>query len=444
MNNIKQTMNYGYLMVHFMHEGEDYGERVYMDISRGDNPEQWDPLNGGEAVLASNISTTGIRDPFLCYNPQSKTFYIIATDLRAYGGDDLGWSAWQKSYSTKMNVWESKDLISWKDVRQFDVALNRNGDKVAELGMMWAPEATWVKDYYGEGEGAFVVYWSSQLYSDPEHNSETYARIMWGATTDFTQDTFEFGGVLFDPGEARIDTTIFQNGGRTYHVTKKEGRGQLYMEYTDDIEWWLPNTRWILAQDNISDGCFGWLEGPATLKDHRTDGKFYLFVDNYTEYKPMVSTDLSRGWTPLYSPEYYLRPGTKHGGVFSLTKEQYEALRRADAVSLASEKNLGKISVDAGITEDELNAILPKAKVNLAYDRGASQYPVKWDLSSVNTNMPGSYTVTGTVKTLGANNNAWIGEDGTSLYNSPGKKLYSTTALKVMAEVLVREIPSLA
>ena len=40
---------YGYLMVHFVEDSAGYAEKIYLDISRGDNPEQWDPLNGRNA-----------------------------------------------------------------------------------------------------------------------------------------------------------------------------------------------------------------------------------------------------------------------------------------------------------------------------------------------------------------------------------------------------------
>lgn len=186
---------YGYLMVHFVEDSAGYAEKIYLDISRGDNPEQWDPLNGREPILASNLGTTGTRDPYITYNPETETYYIIATDLRVFNANDPDWNnenwgAWASQGSTKMNVWESKDLITWSNVRQLDVSLDTDGNTAAYLGMMWAPEATWVDDYYGEGQGAFVVYWSSNVYSDAAHTqSDGGSDIMWGATTDFTQDT---------------------------------------------------------------------------------------------------------------------------------------------------------------------------------------------------------------------------------------------------------------
>nr|BFF10146.1 hypothetical protein GCM10025699_14490 [Microbacterium flavescens] len=38
---------FGYAMVHFIENSAGYAEKIYLDVSRGDNPEQWDPLNGG-------------------------------------------------------------------------------------------------------------------------------------------------------------------------------------------------------------------------------------------------------------------------------------------------------------------------------------------------------------------------------------------------------------
>ncbi len=97
---------YGYLMVHFVEDSNGYAEKIYLDISRGDNPEQWDPLNGREPILASNLGTSGSRDPFITYSPETETYYILGTDLRVFGGDNAQWEAWQQNYSTKMNIWE--------------------------------------------------------------------------------------------------------------------------------------------------------------------------------------------------------------------------------------------------------------------------------------------------------------------------------------------------
>lgn len=444
---------YGYLMVHFVEDSAGYAEKIYLDISRGDNPEQWDPLNGRNPILASNLGTTGTRDPFITYNPETETYYIIATDLRVFNANDPSWNngnwgAWASQGSTMMNVWESKDLITWSNVRQIDVSLDTNDNTAAYLGMMWAPEATWVDDYYGEGQGAFVVYWSSNVYSDAAHTqSDGGSDIMWGATTDFTQDTWEFGGVMLDGGQAGcIDTNILQDGGRTYHITKSQASGEeIIMEYTDEKEWWLvgsdrdSNYQWTRVQTAIGADWYGAVEGPASFKDHSVDNRWYLFVDDLPTpgYQPMVSTDLDSGWDHLDTSNYFLTSYTKHGGVISLTKAQYDAIRNADATSAVNEE-LGTVEITAGSTADELQAQLPQtAEVNLAYDMGTSELPVVWDLSSVNLDEADTYTVTGVVQSISANTDDWVGDGGSTLHTAANKELYSSRAIEVTAQVNV-------
>ncbi|QHC60198.1 LamG-like jellyroll fold domain-containing protein [Rathayibacter sp. VKM Ac-2760] len=430
---------YGYLMVHFVEDAQGYAEKIYLDVSRGDDPEKWDPLNGGKPILASDLGTTGVRDPYLTYNPETKKYYIIATDLRVFGGDQgsgscTTWCYWTTQGSTKMNVWESTDLVSWSDLRQFDVALDAAGAKQLEAGMMWAPEATWVADYNGAGKGAFVVYWSSTVYPSAAHTPGTGAsRVLWGATTDFTQATYSYGGTFIDTGADVIDTTMIQDGGTTYRISKDNGTGRgIYMESTTAKQWWLPSTAWTQLQDRIgavwAGGNAGGVEGPAVFKDHDAD-RWYLYVDVIpsTGYRPMVTTDLDAGWTQLNDPGFSLAPSTKHGGIVSLTAGQYAEVRAADAAS-AVRSDLGEVGSVA--------ALPTRADVVLAYNRGTASQPVTWDTSSVGT-APGRYAVTGVVRTLGANDNQWIGAGGSTAYNAPGRVLSSSTAVRVTATVVV-------
>ena len=442
---IGENDEYGYLMVHFVEDSKGYAEKMYLDISRGDNPEQWDPLNGRNPILTSNLGTTGSRDPFLTYNPETKTYYIIATDLRVFGADNAGWTAWTTNYSTKMNVWESKDLITWSDVRQFDVNLNTKGEKQDNLGMMWAPEATWVDDYYGEGKGAFVVYWTSQCYTDEAQTTRDGGQdIMWGATTDFTQETWEYGGKFLEGGSAGwIDTDIIQDGDKTYHITKSNSE-QIIMEVTTAKDWWnYDTTKWTRVQSHIGQSRFGSVEGPAAFKDHSQENRWYLFVDDLPTpgYQPMVSTNLDEGWDYLDASDYFLTSYTKHGGVISLTKGQYDALRAADATSVVNE-NLGTVEISKGSSEEALAGALPQnAEVNLAYDMGTSSLPVVWDTKSADLNQAGTYEVTGTVQSISSNKDAWTGKDGSTNYLAEDKKLYSSRAIKVKATVNVQGTP---
>ena len=445
-----QADDYGYLMVHFIEDSEGYAEKIYLDVSRGDNPEQWDPLNGGVPILASDLGTTGVRDPYLTYNPETQTYYIIATDLRVFGGDNgsgncTTWCHWTKNASTKLNIWESKDLVTWGDLRQIDMAADAAGNTAAQLGMAWAPEATWVDDYYPDGRGAFVVYWASNVFpnDDPAHDTASYNRVLWGATTDFTQGSYSFGGDFVNIGGNAIDTTMIQNDGTTYRITKDNSFGNgIYMESTEAPRWWEAGTTWTTLQTKIgavwAGGNEGGVEGPAVFKSH-SDDTWYLYVDVIptTGYRPMVTNDLDAGWSQLTAAGFEMAPSTKHGGIISLTKAQYDTVRAADATSAVSTE-LGVASVSQGATADAVAAALPAtAAVNLAYARGTAELAVDWDLSGVDTSTAGDYTVTGVVRSLGSNLNDWAGAAGSTAWNAADKQLFSSTAIEVTSTVRV-------
>ncbi|WP_153004195.1 LamG-like jellyroll fold domain-containing protein, partial [Microbacterium testaceum] len=439
---------FGYAMVHFIEDANGYAEKIYLDVSRGDDPEVWDPLNGGQPILASQLGTTGVRDPYLTYNPDTQTYYIIATDLRVFGGDRgangcTDWCYWSSQGSTKLNVWESKDLVSWSDVRQFDVALSAAGQKAAELGMAWAPEATWVDDYNADGSGAFVLYWSSKMFDNAAHTGGSYSRVLWGATTDFTQSTYRYGGVMIDTGGDAIDTTVIQNDGKTYRITKDNAQGRgIYMERTSAATWWLKDTAWTTVQTRIgavwSGGNPGGVEGPAVFQRHG-EKSWYLYADVIpsTGYRPMESDDLDAGWTQLVSDEFFMRPSTKHGGIVPLTFGRYDTIRKADATATA-QQDLGDVSVTQGAAGDAVAAALPaRTDVTLAYGRGSASQPVQWNTAGVDTSRPGTYPVTGTVRTIGANLNQWVGAGGSTTWNAADRRPFSSTALTVTADVIV-------
>ena len=150
-------------------------------------------------------------------------------------------------------------------------------------------------------------------------------------------------GVLIDTGGDSIDTTMVQrplpDGGlRTYRITKDNSFGNgIWMDYTDARRWWESDTQWHVIQRHIGanyveDGNPGGVEGPAVFANHHNNGgpddEWYLFVDVIPSigYKPMSTKDLDAGWHPLNAADYFLSPHTKHGGVASLTREEYERL----------------------------------------------------------------------------------------------------------------------
>ena len=123
--------------------------------------------------------------------------------------------------------------------------------------------------------------------------------------------------------------------------------------------------------------------------------------------------------------------------------------------------------MDKGAADTDITAKLPKTQqVTLANGYGTAKRDVTWDVSNVDTSKPGEYTVTGTVDTIGANENHWkwtnaAGESKTDeddLINSganannswkqtggfvdnetanKNRTLYSSTAITVTAKVTV-------
>lgn len=343
---------YGYLLVHFIEDPDGYAERIYLDLSEGDDPERWHPLNGGDPILTSPLGTTGVRDPYLVRNPETGRVYILATDLRVFDPDSdpdtRNWTYWSHHGSTDLIIWHSDDLVHWSEPHTLDVSRRADGTR-AQLGMAWAPEALWVPDYYPQGHpggrGAFVLYWSSTLFADDDTDHAdpgVYDRILWGATTDFTDETFEFGGVFVDRGHPTIDTTMLQRvmpdgHRRTYRATKDNGpHANIWLDATDAERWWEPDTVWTVLQENVGadwteDGNPGGVEGPALFASH-SEERWYLYTDVIPSigYRPMVSADPDRGFDYLHSDRFFMAPHTKHGGVISLSRAEYERLRAAD------------------------------------------------------------------------------------------------------------------
>ncbi len=127
---------------------------------------------------------------------------------------------------------------------------------------------------------------------------------MWGATTDFTQETYEFGGVFIDPGHTVLIRRLSRMGDKTYHITKDNGTNAgIYMEVTTAKEWWKPEAEWTFVQNQIGMSRFGAVEGPAVFKNHSEENSWYLFVDDLPTpgYQPMATNNLDAGWEYLDS-----------------------------------------------------------------------------------------------------------------------------------------------
>jgi len=301
---INQEQYAGYLFAYFKGEGSEDGEQVYFALSRGNDPLHWQELNGGRPILASRLGERGVRDPYLVRSPRGDCFYLVATDLKIYGNGD--WSRAVTDGSRSIMVWKSEDLVRWSDQAMVEIA-------PPEAGCAWAPEV-----FYDEVEGVYNVFWASMLGGEADSgNQDSYHRMMVASTKDF--NTFSKPSVYMDYGYSVIDTTMIDDRGTIYRISK----GHNVMQEAG-ASFHAPN--YTLINGNVEQPFLVRGEGPIIFKSN-TEEKWYCFVDEYglRGYVPLETTDLGSGeWSlPM---KYRLPDSPRHGSVIPVTAAEYERL----------------------------------------------------------------------------------------------------------------------
>jgi hypothetical protein len=310
---------YGYLLAHFREDPVGHAEKIHFALSAGDSPLRWDPLWGGEPVLESRIGTTGVRDPAIVRDADG-AFHILATDLRVMGNGNHDWDEWRRHGSRSLILWDSTDLVTWTGPRAVEIA-------PPNAGMAWAPEVT-----VDPETGDHVVFWSSRLFEedDPDHEADSYSRILYSRTRDFR--TFTPADVLIDTGGRDIiDTALLREHGKVYRFSKDEARTSgwgIYLErgssiFADDFE--------VVTTNIAGDRFPGGVEAPMVLRA-RDEDRWFLFLDQYLEwpqgYFAMQCTDLDSGrWEYVPADQVSIPPSTKHGTILPLRREEWDRLR---------------------------------------------------------------------------------------------------------------------
>ncbi|MFW2512145.1 LamG-like jellyroll fold domain-containing protein, partial [Demequina sp. SO4-13] len=314
----------GYAMSYFTSNSIE-GEKIYFAASDGNDVLSWDELNGGDPLFESELSTMGLRDPFIIRSPEGDTFYMIATDLSV--GRNGDWDYHQRQGSKYLEVWESHDLVNWSEQRHVKVAPDTAGNA-------WAPEA-----YYDDSLGAYVVFWASKLYAedDPDHTGSTSNVMLYATTRDFVN--FSEAQVWQDGGYSRIDSTVLEEDGVYHRFTKIEsqpsgGAACMNKDISQDSSTVLtaPLDQWTPVVDCIGDQAgTGNLEGPSIFKSNPGDVNgdyYYLFVDEYggRGYIPMRSADIADpDWQVAAATDLPASP--RHGTVIPVTASELASLR---------------------------------------------------------------------------------------------------------------------
>lgn len=313
----------GYLLVFFASNSVG-GEKIFYAGSDGNNAIRWKVLNNGQAVVASTQGTTGLRDPFIIRSQEGDRFFMVATDLSIGSGTTFDEA--QRIGSRYIEVWESTNLIDWGEQRHVLVAPDNAGNA-------WAPEA-----YYDDELGEYVVFWASSLYEDddPDHEGDSYNRIMYATTRDFVSFTEAEVWQDSDSEGSRYDSNVLKADGVYYRFTKDDGGDangcrdvlqESSSTLTDTLE------SWDLVTSCISEMAgTGEIEGPAAFKSNPGDlngEKFYLFVDEFTgrRYIALETEDIAQPDWKI--SEHQGIPYARHGGVVPITAAELDALYEA-------------------------------------------------------------------------------------------------------------------
>lgn len=291
---------YGYLFVHFTGEHKD-GEQIYFSLS--EDGLHWKDLNGGKPVLKSSIGEMGARDPFIIRAVDEKKYWIIATDLRIEAGK--GWDVAQHGGSRDILIWESKDLVNWQGPTAATVG-------VPGAGCVWAPETIYDKE-----KEMYMIFFASM--------TDNKQKIYRTYTKDFI--SFTETELYTESDNHIIDSTIIGTADGYYRYTKDETTKKVKVEFGKDLE----NSSFKLIESKTL-GAMEGVEGPEIFKFNDRD-EYCLIVDRYAEgkgYLPMVTDDLASGeFRVLDESEFDLGENKKrHGGIMTITKDEYDALKK--------------------------------------------------------------------------------------------------------------------
>ncbi|MBN0038579.1 family 43 glycosylhydrolase [Cellulosimicrobium cellulans] len=356
------------------------GEKIRFATSDGNDALRWKELNGAQPVLESTKGTMGLRDPFIMRSHEGDRFFLLATDLSV---GRTGWGGATDRGSRHLEIWESTDLVNWGEQRHVEVNL-------PNAGMTWAPEA-----FYDESIDAYLVYWTSTMYSDEARTVQdgNGPQILTSITRDFRTFTdpepwfkaADVPGLVEDRG--LIDSTVLKDGDTYYRFTKAtQASGcpspDIIGQRSTSLRATTASGAWQLV-----DTCIGRtagtpeVEGPSAFLANDDDvngNRYYLWVDDYggVGYIPLMTDSLEGDVAWTYPSSFSLPRSPRHGSVIGITRAERDALAArwapnllvTDVAPVALDVEIGTTSVD-----------LPATVTATFRDGHTEQVAVAWD-----------------------------------------------------------------
>lgn len=267
------------------------------------------PLNGGKPIIGSDTIAVsqGVRDPHLLRGADG-WFYQVITDMRC----TKGWDS-----NRGMVLMRSHDLIHWQH-HTVNFPTRYAGSMFEHVTRVWAPQTI-----YDKKSKKYIVYFSIKT----DDGSCPYDRVYWAyANSDFS-DLEGMPKVLFDYGQASIDTDIAQSKDGIFHLffktegAKKKGIRQYTFTDIYNASTWrlLDGTFEQTSEDVEGAGTFPLLTGEWCLMYDCYRNHHYQFCKSadLIHFKFMKNTETKGAFTP------------RHGTVILINKQEEHKLLKA-------------------------------------------------------------------------------------------------------------------
>ena len=276
-------------------------EAVHFALSR--DGYNFTPLNNNQPVIKQRLGKKSCRDPFI-FRDEENVFHIIATDMRCHDG-------WNSNNS--MVMWDSEDLIEWKNERIFDFS---RFDNTKSADRVWAPEVI-----YDKFRDEYMIYWS-------HHNTnDSLDTVIWFIyTKDFNSFTTE-PQLLFAPKSnmAGIDADIIEYNSKYYMFYADEEKSAICYAVAD-----CPSGPYFEPESNIASVADTKVEGNCIYKNPKTN-KFIMIMDKFVDGGYfMQEGDSLLSFKKTEEDNFslnHLHP--RHGSMLLITNEEYNRLQKA-------------------------------------------------------------------------------------------------------------------
>lgn len=284
-----------YLFSYFKGNGEDG-----LHLAYSHDGYEWQALKNDASFLKPVLSKDKLmRDPCIIRGADG-TFHMVWT---------VSWNERGIGYAS------SKNLLDWSEQQYIPVMAHED----SALNC-WAPEIT-----YDKKSKEYFIYWATTIVGRFEAGSKTgdgkYNHRMYYVTTkDFRQ--YSKTRLLYNKDFSVIDATIFPVSKQYAMILKDETRTppqkNLRVAFSKKVaKGWSGPSGPITGDD--------WAEGPTVAK---IGEEWVVYFDKYRDkkYGAISSADL-KNWKDI-SDTISFPAGTRHGTVFKVSKQEFEAIQR--------------------------------------------------------------------------------------------------------------------